>query len=103
MAERHEILKSRAISTLKNKKDRVSLFTDGYGDFCFKCKPFCCVDCLLNENHARFLRRPASPDHSSDLERAPIQEIAPLRLVILSSIRKRIKVNFKSLVLRFRS
>ncbi|KAL3425923.1 hypothetical protein PVAG01_02714 [Phlyctema vagabunda] len=47
MAERHAILHSRALSTLRNKESRSSVFKDGYGDFSFlpRHKPLVCWDC----------------------------------------------------------
>jgi hypothetical protein len=45
MAERHEVLNSRALGTLLRKDDRVSLISDGFGDFCFWPKPFRCLNC----------------------------------------------------------
>jgi hypothetical protein len=36
MAERHAILKSRALATLLNPIDRLSVFKDGHGDLCLE-------------------------------------------------------------------
>jgi hypothetical protein len=82
MAERHEYLKSRALSTLLNKHDRKSLMTDGFGDFCFGCKPFICKDCNLEEQHIRFVGHPAVVNHLGDLERAPAPVNASQGLVV---------------------
>jgi hypothetical protein len=45
MEERHEALNSRALDTLLRKDDRVSLISDGFGDFCFWPEPFRCLNC----------------------------------------------------------
>jgi hypothetical protein len=45
MAERRKALNSRALDTLLRKDDRVSLISDGFGDFCFWQEPFRCLNC----------------------------------------------------------
>jgi hypothetical protein len=59
MAARHQELNTKAIATLRQKTDRVSRITDGFGDFCFWPEPLSCIDCGFEAMRAHFPGRQA--------------------------------------------